>query len=69
MVMVPCATDETNPLVKSVCETVLKSLAPGPHLCTRILVCVMIGLLELEKCHHQLPIMLKGTEIQNVVCL
>ena len=47
MVMVPCATDETNPLVKSVCETVLKFLAQGPHLCTRILVYVMIGLLKM----------------------
>ena len=47
MVMVPRATDETNPLVKSVWETVLKSLAPGPHLCTRILVRIMIGLLEM----------------------
>ena len=68
MVMVPCATDETNPLVKSVCETVLKSLAQGPHLCTRILVYVMIGLLKMPS-SILLPIMLREIEIQNVVCL
>ena len=65
-VYIACATDEIKPLVWSVCEIEPKSLYWAPHLCTRIWVRAMIGLLKKNHCRFTIIYQSGWSEIRNV---